>query len=679
VRRFRAAGLVVLTLAVLAVAVVVTAGALRARGAAQFGRWVGWATVAAVPVAAIGVVLVLWDKITSGRASSERADGDVEDELARLVLAQGQVARSRLIGTDQPGDRAANVRFVKGSGRFREVGGAGQGDLGSVLDYFRSLSPARLVVLGEPGAGKTVLALELLVRLLERRDADGGPVPVLISAAAYDASRQWEDWLAGHLAQRFGMGPGAAARLVRDGRVLPLVDGLDEMDSPGDPQRARALVAELNAWMRGRERAPVVVTCRWPEYQALARGVDRATQVEMLPLTGQEAAEYLGDQFLDDQERQRWQPVLAGLRDDPGGVLAGQLATPWRLALAVTIFRDGGGPAELIPQVPGPDSATPEAYPRRVDGLLLGRYVPSAVRLHDPDGRYRPEQVQRWLTALADALAWQARHNLSVTDLQLGHWWRPVGQRSTTIAHAALLAILAVPWFAAAILDNVGYAIPGVSLLLLAALACTVPSPKRLAVRQLTTLRGVRELVAGLAFGLTFGFAVGLAFGHLGRGLAYGLAVGLVLGLAFGLVLGLVFGLRDRSPQAVSPRDVIRADGRYGLALGLALGLAVGLAVGLAFGVALGVALGLAFGVAFGVAYGLAVAADVWTRYHISVVITAARGNGPIRYGAFLDWALQAGLLRVSGVAYQFPAPPAPGLAHIAPSVGTRESDVLRN
>jgi KaiC/GvpD/RAD55 family RecA-like ATPase len=31
------------------------------------------------------------------------------------------------------------------------------------------LSPARLVVLGEPGAGKTVLAWELLIRLLEHR------------------------------------------------------------------------------------------------------------------------------------------------------------------------------------------------------------------------------------------------------------------------------------------------------------------------------------------------------------------------------------------------------------------------------------------------------------------------------------------------------------------------------
>ena len=35
-------------------------------------------------------------------------------------------------------------------------------------------------------------------------------------------------------------------------------------------------------------------------------------------------------------------------------------------------------------------------------------------------------------------------------------------------------------------------------------------------------------------------------------------------------------------------------------------------------------------------------------------MIIAVRQQGPLRFGVFLDWAQQAGLLRVSGVAYQF-------------------------
>ena len=126
-RKLRIFGWGLLALGVATAAVVVTVGGFRAHGAAAFNRWVGWATIAAVPIAAAGVVLVLWDKISGASTASQEDGSGIEDELAAVVLAQGQVARSRLIGTDEPDDRAANVRFVKGSGRYREVGGAREG------------------------------------------------------------------------------------------------------------------------------------------------------------------------------------------------------------------------------------------------------------------------------------------------------------------------------------------------------------------------------------------------------------------------------------------------------------------------------------------------------------------------------------------------------------------------
>ena len=54
----------------------------------------------------------------------------------------------------------------------------------------------RLVVLGEPGSGKTMLMVRLVLDLLARRSS-GGPVPFLASAASWDPSRQdLQDWLA---------------------------------------------------------------------------------------------------------------------------------------------------------------------------------------------------------------------------------------------------------------------------------------------------------------------------------------------------------------------------------------------------------------------------------------------------------------------------------------------------
>ena len=82
-RTVRAAGWGLMALAVIAVAVVVIVGAFRARhSTTDFNAWVGWATIVAVPLAAFGLVLVLWDKIT-GRAVTHNVSA------ARRCLAPG--------------------------------------------------------------------------------------------------------------------------------------------------------------------------------------------------------------------------------------------------------------------------------------------------------------------------------------------------------------------------------------------------------------------------------------------------------------------------------------------------------------------------------------------------------------------------------------------------------------
>ena len=63
-----------LVLAVVAVAVTVSVGALWAHGTEEFNRWVGLATVAAVPLTAGGLILMFWDKITASLTLVDRSD-----------------------------------------------------------------------------------------------------------------------------------------------------------------------------------------------------------------------------------------------------------------------------------------------------------------------------------------------------------------------------------------------------------------------------------------------------------------------------------------------------------------------------------------------------------------------------------------------------------------------------
>ena len=60
---------------------------------------------------------------------------------------------------------------------------------GDLVDVLVRVPTGRFVVLGEPGAGKTVLMIRLALDLLSRRET-GGPVPVLASLATWNPTNQ---------------------------------------------------------------------------------------------------------------------------------------------------------------------------------------------------------------------------------------------------------------------------------------------------------------------------------------------------------------------------------------------------------------------------------------------------------------------------------------------------------
>ena len=74
---------------------------------------------------------------------------------------------------------------------------AGAGD--ELVEVLARVPTGRLIVLGEPGAGKTMLMVRLVLDLLARR-AGGGPVPILASVASWDpAAQDLRSWLCAQL------------------------------------------------------------------------------------------------------------------------------------------------------------------------------------------------------------------------------------------------------------------------------------------------------------------------------------------------------------------------------------------------------------------------------------------------------------------------------------------------
>jgi len=87
-----------------------------------------------------------------------------------------------------------------------------------------------LLVLGEPGAGKTTTVLELARDLIQRaRAAAAEPAPVVLALSTWRGQhKDLLDWLVTELGLRYQVPKRVARGWLEEGRLVLILDGLDE-------------------------------------------------------------------------------------------------------------------------------------------------------------------------------------------------------------------------------------------------------------------------------------------------------------------------------------------------------------------------------------------------------------------------------------------------------------------
>jgi len=302
-----------------------------------------------------------------------------------------------------------------------DLAGGGERKLADVL---AAVPTGRLVVLGEPGSGKTMLMVGLVLDLLHpSRRRRGGPVPALASLASWDpVSQDLHDWLGATLITDYpdlagAPPPGSAGNnrfeaLLEAGLILPVLDGLDEVS-----ESARAVaITRINKELRPGEQ--VVIACRTEQYRAAVcpqhgQGVVlRAAVVQLGTLEFGEVARYL---------RRDAGPAAEGRWDFLNTLSLGSparqaLATPLMAGLAQVIYNPR--PGELAGTLRDPAELCDPARADRtaVESLLFDAFVPAAYR-HDPADRSKTLDAERWLVFLARYL----EYTIASPDLA---WWQ---------------------------------------------------------------------------------------------------------------------------------------------------------------------------------------------------------------------------------------------------------------
>ncbi|NIJ10413.1 hypothetical protein FHU38_000757 [Saccharomonospora amisosensis] len=517
------------------------------------------------------------------------------------------------------------------------------GEVGDIAGTYLRVPSGRLVVLGQAGSGKTVLTLRFVLDMLAAR-TPGGAVPMIFNVGSWDpTAAPLRGWLV-ELLQRDQPGlaaeaPGGAtlaAVLVDTGRILPVLDGFDEI-AQGLHRPALETLNSLSM--------PLLLTSRVEEYQRAVTVVDVLTSAAVVELTDLTPDDLGG--YLPRTARQvavategggtatAWDSVITALRDHdttqprPATAhLATVLRTPLMVSLARTVYSDSRDhdPTELLDDTRFPT-------PQHIEEHLLDSFVPTVYHQHPTPTHHGKRhdwdiaRLRRWLGFLADDLDRQG-----TSDLE---WWRISGRlrdstRVLLVTGFACVASLLVDWLVftpvhtltsgmtfhwyVALLDGlvigpvIGLPV-GLLYLLMVVRKGKVLEPTRVRVRLLDgsgRQPGLRRKVAtrflagalgGGIGGVGYGIARTIVMAvspnltladepaAILRGMLVDAAIcSVVFGLACGLVLALAAALEAPAnlTTATSPADLLAANRTTVLRLAGALSLALALA--LAFG-----------------------------------------------------------------------------------------------
>lgn len=553
---------------------------------------------------------------------------------------------------------AGNSTTVRGPGHVtRQLGSTS--DMGAL---YADVSSGRLVILGEPGSGKTAAAVLLLLALVEG-GGSGERVPALLPLSSWDpTSRTIREWLADGLVVTYRTQRHVAEALLEDDRVLPVLDGFDEL--PRDHHEAAM------QGLRSLGASPFVLTSRTAQYAAVAADavLERAAVLQVVPVRPEDAATYLVTSGSADTRR--WEPVVAVLRHQGPHPLKAALGSPLLLSLARTVYRrPASRPSELLSAAAPRDVAV-----RLLDGLLPAVYGKDAQDVP-------VATAQRWLGCVAER--WGAGGSTTIS------WWRlpeTVPQWQLRVCGAlvgggvALLAGLVLAVLALLGADSslavVTWVVLALALTARGALVKTDrPAPAQWRRPRWSTLviaiaATVFAVVALLVFVAEARATVLEAtYDEIGVTDAFGvLLTGSLTALLFtATVLAVLRGFSRVQSDAVTPSESWSSD----LTAGLAAGATVAAGT-LAFFTTVFVIADSVFSGAdaplsaatIGAAVGVlpSAAAFLWSAprrcssaaYGLAVLLLWAKGQLPARPLRFLDEAYQRGVLRRSGPTFEF-------------------------
>lgn len=276
-----------------------------------------------------------------------------------------------------------------------------------ITDIFQMGEGRTLLILGEPGAGKTITLLKLTQSLINCAEKDESlPIPVVFNLSSWESQQQNIDaWLVEELNGKYAISKELGKVWIKKEQLLLLLDGLDEVKA----ERREDCVQSLNKFLQEYGLTQMVVCSRIRDYETLSNRLKLQGAICIQSLTHEQINQYL------DRAGEQLEAVKTLLQEDTAlQELAKSPLTLNVIALAYQAFS-----VEDL-------SKTSSLEERRQH--LFNAYIERMFKRRGASQQYSKAKVMHWLSWLAQQMSQESQTIFLIERMQPS-WLRKRNQQ----------------------------------------------------------------------------------------------------------------------------------------------------------------------------------------------------------------------------------------------------------
>jgi len=265
-------------------------------------------------------------------------------------------------------------------------------------EIFQQIGDGRtLLILGDPGAGKTITLLKLAQNLAARAEEDlSRLIPVVFNLSSWgDQESTIDDWLLEELFSKYQVPKGVGKKWLEDQQLILLLDGLDEVSA----NRRDACVKAINQFIQKYSLTEMVVCSRIADYELLANRLKLRGAIYIRSLTPEQIDRYLegaGEQLEGVKTLLRQDTLLQELARVP-------------LTLSIITLAYYGKTAQEITQADSLEIRRQHLFNTYIDRMFQRKRV---------NQKYPKEKTIQWLAWLAQRMSKVSQSVFLIEQLQ---------------------------------------------------------------------------------------------------------------------------------------------------------------------------------------------------------------------------------------------------------------------